>query len=193
MREKSNNENSKRLEILFRNHHKWLYSVIYKLSKNDIISEDLIQELYVYLLERNDENLYYKDSFNLQYCRSFLISRYYNLIKVDNRTLPLFDTYDEEEEIYDREYDERLDKAYVALLNELEQMKRDKGWSSAKLFELYWFSNMTFDKLSSEIGISKSTAFLNVRKVKQKLQSKIQNPFKQNDKERDSDDEREAI
>ena len=183
------NQNNIRLEILYRNHHKWLYSVIYKLSKDEIISNDLIQELYLYLAERNDENLYYKDSFNLQYCRSFLVSRFYNLIKVENRSVELFDTYDKEDIPYNREYDDRIERAHSQLIIELDNMKREKGWSSAKLFELYWFSDMTFDKLSSEIGISKSTAFLNVRKVKQKLQSKIDNPFIENDKDRDRTNE----
>jgi RNA polymerase sigma-70 factor (ECF subfamily) len=170
-------ETNKRLEILYRNHHKWLYSVAFKVSKSDTISEDLIQELYLYLSERNDENLYYQDSFNLQYCRSFIISRFYNLIKIDNRTTELFDTYDKEDIEYDYEYDNKIENSYNELVNELSQMKKEKGWSSAKLFELYWFSDMTFETLSNEIGISKSTAFLNVRKVKQKLKDKLKNPF----------------
>ena len=64
------------------------------------------------------------------------------------------------------------------MLDELNEMKKKKGWSSAMLAELYWFSEMTFDELSKEIGISKSTAFLNVRKVKQRLKEKLNNPFK---------------
>ena len=173
------NENNKnRLEILCRKHHKWLYSVAFKISKSDSISEDLIQELYLYLGERNDENLYFADSFNLQYCRTFLISRFYNLKKIEGRTMELFDTYDTEDIPYDVEYDERLELTHTQLVNELNEMKKQKGWSSAYLFELYWFSDKTFEELSNDIGISKSTAFLNVRKVKNKLSSKLKNPFK---------------
>jgi DNA-directed RNA polymerase specialized sigma24 family protein len=172
-----NKETKKRLDVLYRKHHQWLFSVAFKASKDMIISEELVQELYLYLLERNDEALYFKDSYNLQYCRAFIISRFYNLKKVDNRWLPLFSDWDSEDIPYDEEWDNKLEKSYKEVLDELSQMKKKKGWSSAMLFELYWFSDKTFDELSKEIGISKSTAFLNVKKIKTLLKEKLDNPF----------------
>ena len=50
-------------------------------------------------------------------------------------------------------------------------------WSSAKLYELYQFSDKTMDELSNEVGISKSTTFLNVKKIKQHLRKTIKNPL----------------
>lgn len=173
-------ENQKRLEILHRNHYNWLLSVAFKVSKSKTTSEDLIQELYVYLAERNDENLYFNDSFNLQYCRSFILSRFYNLIKVENRWDTISDDYDVEDLPYDEEFDRKLEKSYGEVVREIENMKKMKGWSSAMLAEMYWFGNMTFDELSKEIKISKSTAFLNVRKVKDRLRNNLDNPFKKN-------------
>jgi predicted DNA binding protein len=38
---------------------------------------------------------------------------------------------------------------------------------------------MTYEKLSEEIGISKSTAYLNCKKIKKHLKETIPNPFKQ--------------
>ena len=178
MRKEISNETIKRLDILHRNHHKWLFSVGFKVSKSKEVTDDLIQELYIYLAERDDKDLYYKDSFNLQYCRSFIMSRFYNLIKVENRWDVLSEDWDEEETPYNTELDIKIDKCYKEVLDELERMKKMKGWSSAMLAELYWFSEMTFDELSKEIGISKSTAFLNVRKVKDRLKERINNPFK---------------
>jgi RNA polymerase sigma factor (sigma-70 family) len=178
MKKETSNETINRLDILHRNHYNWLFSVGFKISKSSITTEDLIQELYVYLIERDDKELYYKDSFNLQYCRAFIMSRFYNLIKVENRWDVISDEYDKEEIPYNEEFDIKLDKAYKEVLDELNEMKKKKGWSSAMLAELYWFSEMTFDELSKEIGISKSTAFLNVRKVKQRLKEKLNNPFK---------------
>ena len=52
-------------------------------------------------------------------------------------------------------------------------------WSSAKLYELYAFSDLTMEELSSEVGISKSTTFLNIKKIKLYLKDKIDNPFKE--------------
>lgn len=171
------NETIKRLEILHKNHYDWLYSCIFKISKSQRISEDLIQELYLYLSERDDEALYFKDSFNLQYCRSFLLSRFYNLKKIENRFSEISSDYEKEDEPYNEEEDKKLQQTYNEIVDEIHNMQRQKGWSSAKLAELYWFSDMTFEQLASEIGISKSTAFLNVRKVKLKLQNKFKNPY----------------
>ena len=170
-------ETSKRLEVLHRNHYSWLFSCGFKASKSKTITEDLIQELYIYLAERNDEALYYNDSYNLQYCRAFLISRFYNLIKVENRWSPISDDYEREETPYDLEWDLKLQNSYNEVVKELGEMKKQKGWSSAMLAEMYWFSDTTFEDLAKQIKISKSTAFLNVRKVKEKLKEKLNNPF----------------
>lgn len=178
MKKEISNDTIKRLDVLHRKHYQWLYSVGFKISKSQITTEDLIQELYIYLLERDDKELYYEDSFNLQYCRTFILSRFYNLVKVENRWDTISADYDEEETPYNEEFDMKVEKAYNELIKELENMKKMKGWSSAMLAELYWFGNMTFEELASEIGISKSTAFLNVRKVKERLKEKLNNPFK---------------
>jgi RNA polymerase sigma factor (sigma-70 family) len=176
------NEISKRLDVLHRNHYKWLFSCGFKVSKSKETTEDLIQELYIYLAERNDEALYFNDSFNLQYCRSFILSRFYNLIKVENRSSPLADDYEKEENPYNLEWDLKLQTSYSEVLKELAEMKKQKGWSSAFLAEMYWFSDTTFEDLAKKINISKSTAFLNVRKVKEKLKNKLDNPFQDEDK-----------
>lgn len=170
-------ESRKRLNVLFRKHHQWLFSVAFKVSKDTQISEDLIQELYMYLAERDDEKLYYKDSYNLQYCRAFILSRFYNLKKVEGRWLPLFDNWDSEDTPYDVEWDKKLEDSYKQVVDELDSMKKRKGWSSAMLFEMYYFSDKTFAEMSKDLGISKSTSFLNVRKVKQILKERLNNPF----------------
>lgn len=183
MKKEISNETRERLAVLHKESYDWLFSCGFKVSKSKIITEDLIQELYVYLAERDAEELYWGKSFNLQYCRAFIISRFYNLIKVENRSEMLSDDYDEEYTPYDEEFDRKIDNSYKELITELQNMKKKKGWSSAMLAELYWFSNMTFEQLSSEIGISKSTAFLNVRKVKERLRDTLDNPFNKNEDE----------
>ena len=52
-------------------------------------------------------------------------------------------------------------------------------WSSAKLYEMYQFSDKTMEQLSNDINISKSTTFLNVKKIKQHLQQTITKPKKE--------------
>ena len=168
---------TQRLDTLYKKHHSWLGAVAYNISKDKDVTEDLVSELYLYLAEKCNEKIWYLDSFNLQYCRQFMLSRFINAVKRDNRKKPLSDTYDRVDDEYNYERDEKIDSAYNEVKNELDILKKKKGWSSAMIYEHYWFSENTLDEVSKNIRISKSTVFLAVKKVKAHLKNNIQNPF----------------
>lgn len=174
-------ECTKRLETLYNKHHQWLGAVAYNISKNQSVVEDLVSDLYLYLSEKCSPKLWYEDSFNLQYCRQFMQSRFINSVKrnskIQNNPQPTKEDLNIVDEVYDEERDRRIDEAYDEVKQNLEIMKRSKGWSAAMIYEHYWFSDKTLDEVSKEIGISKSTVFLSTKKVKQKLKNNIQNPF----------------
>ena len=176
----SGDENIRRLENLYKESHKWLMAVAYNTSKNKEISEELVSDLYLYLAERVNPNLWWgNDSFNLMYCHSFIKTRFINKVKVLNRMCTISPHYDTIEEEYDVEFDKRLETAYDGVIEELKAMERTKLWPASKLYQMYIFTEgMTLDKLSNEIHISKSTSFLNVKKAKKHLRETIQNPFK---------------
>lgn len=175
-------ENTKRLDVLHRKHYSWLKSVGMKLSKDINTTEDLIQELYIYLHERCDDKLWYSDSFNLQYCRAFIHSRFFNLCTKNSKFVDTEPDEDIPIQDYDYEEDRRLEEAYDAVLKELDNLKKSKKWSSAQLFELYYFSDKTYEEVSDDINISKSTTFINVRKVKEHMKKVLNNPFDNNKK-----------
>lgn len=174
-------ECNKRLEQLFINHNIWLLQVAFNISKDKTLSEDLVGELYQYLGEKCNKQIFWGNSYNLQYCRSFINSRFINQIKRGKKILSKENFVEESWDIQDTEYDferdEKIDKAIDEVKENLEIMKRTKGWSSAMIYEHYWFSNKTLDEVSKDIGISKSTTFLAVKKTKDKLRNNIQNPF----------------
>tara|TARA_B100000497_G_scaffold116204_1_gene140399 strand:- start:925 stop:1491 length:567 start_codon:yes stop_codon:yes gene_type:complete len=171
-------EVNKRLTVLHTKHNKWLMACAYNQSKNKTVSEDLVQELYLYLGERRNPKLFYRDSFNLLYCHNFIRSRYINWIKRENKSKPLNDVkIDKESEVYNTEYDKRLEQAYDMIKDELANLSKTKMWPSAKLYQLYAFSDITMEELSKLIGISKSTTFLNIKKIKLHLKQLIDNPF----------------
>lgn len=176
-------ENTIRLEILFKQHDGWLKAVAFNISKNRDIAEELVSELYLYLAEKCNPQLYYLNSFNLMYCHSFIKSRFLNRIKVDKRNTELNPHYDTIEEEYDTDTDQKLEEAYDGVIDELKRLeKQPKIWASSKLYQMYAFDKeMTYEKLSEEIGISKSTAYLNCKKIKKHLKEKLPNPFKQAD------------
>ena len=174
-------ENRRRLDYLCRNSHKWLIGASYNITKNLETANELVAELYLYLAEKINPAIWFgEDSFNLLYLKAFLKTRYLNRVKVAKRNVEFkADMYDDIDTEYDEEFDTKLEYAYNETINELRELSKTRLWAPARLFELYQFSeDMTLEKLAKEIGISKSTAFLNTKKVKIHLRNKITNPFK---------------
>ena len=175
---KLRDETNKRLELLHNKSYKWLMSVAFNISKDKDIAEELVAELYLYLAERPNPAIWFNDTFNLMYCRSFLQTRFINRIKVDNRTSTISDDYDVIETEYDIDKDELWERTHDMVVEELKRMEYTRQWAPSKLAQMYFFTeDMTLEKLASEIRISKSTAFLNVKKVKKHLKETIPNPF----------------
>ena len=172
-------ENNKRLDVLFRKSHGWLSAVSFNLSKDKEVADELVGELYLYLAEKCNPALWYLDSFNLMYCHAFLNSRFLNRIKAAKRNVPLSDSYDDVENEYDVDADERVEDVYNQMVDELKRLERTKLWAPSKIYQLYAFDKeMTFEKLASELKLSKSTVYLNCKKIKKHLKDNLDNPFK---------------
>lgn len=172
-------ENNKRLEVLFKNSHDWLMACSINISKDSEIAEELVSELYLYLADKPNPSLWYLSSFNLKYCYMFLKSRHINRVKSDNRVLPLHQDFDMIDEEYNTSFDKSLEDAYDEMIDELKRLERTPMWASSKIAQMYFFNDFTLESLSKELGICKSTSFLNVKKVKTHLRKTIKNPFKE--------------
>ena len=171
-------ENKIRVDRLYKTKHDWLMSCAYNISKDRDIAEELVSELYLYILEKPNPAIWYNDIFNLLYLYSFLKSRFINMTKLINKTQSLPDNFDRADEVYNEEFDKKLEETYSEVMRELDNLKTSKMWASAKIAELYFFSEFTLEGLAKEIGISKSTSFLNTRKIRRHLKEVIPNPFK---------------
>ena len=175
-------ENRERLDYLCRHSHKWLLGAAFKVCKNLDTANELVADLYLYLADRINPAIWYDEgeirSFNLQYCRSFILSRNLNRVKRDGKTETLTDSGDRTESEYDYEWDEKIEDTYSQVTNELKRLERTRLWAPAKLASLYFFDDYTLDGLAKEIRISKSATFLNIKKIKGHLRNRIENPFK---------------
>lgn len=172
-------ECGKRLEKLYETKHKWLLNEAKKLTKNREEAEDLVQELFEYLHLKCNPKLFYEDSYNIFYCNKFLHSRFMNKTKKLNKTIFLEKMKDKpDEDIYDEEFDKRLEDAHNQVIRELKDLQKTRMWTSARIFELYWMSDDTLDETAKKIGISKSTTFIAVKKIRKYLKITIDNPFK---------------
>lgn len=172
-------ECERRLGNLYRESHHWLLQVAYNVTKNTENSEDMVQELYEYLHKKCNTKLFWGDnSYNLLYCSKFLKHRFYNKTKKLNRTTYVEEIIDFEIDIpYDTEKDLAIQKAYDEVTIELKRLETTKMWPQSKLFQLYWCSDKTLDEVAKDIGISKSTTFLAVKKIRTYLKQVIDNPF----------------
>ena len=126
-------ECNKRLTTLYNKHHSWLGSVAFNISKNKDITDELVSELYLYLTEKCNEKIFYLDSYNLQYCRQFMLSRFLNKVNREKKPDRLKDDWDTVSEDYDEERDIRIDTAYNEVLEELKDMKNRKGFAYRRL------------------------------------------------------------
>jgi RNA polymerase sigma factor (sigma-70 family) len=173
-------DTNRRLEHLYISHSGWLKSVANNITKDKREGEELVAELYLYLAERPNSNLWYSTSFNLMYLRAFIHSRFINGKKRGSKTTQIRESdtslvYEE----YDIESDERFEGCWNEMIGELESLKKEKNWHSALLFEHYYFNDdMTLQKLSDEIGISLSTTYMHTKRIKEHLKEKLTNPFK---------------
>lgn len=182
MRDSKQLENTKRLEVLYRESHQWLLAATFNIVKDREVAEDLVGELYVYLGERVNPALWWGNSFNVMYAYAFIKSRFLNKVKRDKKITYQPDTEtDTPDNEYDIDSDERIDKAYNEVIDELKNMERTKLWPASKLAQLYFFNDkMTLEKLSAEIKICKSTSFTQIKRAKKHLRETIDNPFRTN-------------
>jgi DNA-directed RNA polymerase specialized sigma24 family protein len=172
-----NTECNKRLDTLYRMHGEWINNITLNMCKNKDVTEEVVSDLYLYLAEKCNPKLFYKESYNLHYIYFFLKTRSLNLLKRNSKVKTISEDWDVVDEEYDIEWDNKVEKAYEEVKEELQQMKKRKGFANAMIYEHYWFSEKTLEEVSKDIGISKSTTFLAVKKVKKHLKNNIQNPF----------------
>ena len=168
----------RRLSNLYIESHDWLLRVAKHISGTNENAEDLVSELYEYLHIKCNPKINWGNSYNIMYCSKFLKHRWLNKVKKLNRISYVEEVFDTELDIpYNVEEDLRLENAHNEVLSELKCLEKTKGWASSKIFELYYMSDKTLDEVASDIGISKSTTFLAVKKIRKHLKSVIENPY----------------
>lgn len=172
-------EFNKRLEILYNNHYIWLLKVGKNITKSKDDAEDLISELFLYLADKRNPKIFYADSYNLMYCRRFMQTRWINHINNNKKLLITEDMgiYDDLDDEYDIENDIHIMNIHDSVINELKHLSKTRMWPKAKIFQLYYMSEDTMIEVANKIGISKSTTFISIKKIREYLKNNINNPF----------------
>jgi len=175
------NECNSRLETLYQKHYIWLLQAATNIAKDKENAEDLVGDLLLYLSEKCNPLIWYKDSFNLMYCHRFLTTRWLNRKQKNKRMKSEGDMikFDSEDDVYPIEQDEAIMNAFTEVHEELERLSQTRMWPKAQLFKLYHMSDDTMIEVAKKIGISKSTTFISIKRVREHLQNNIKNPFKE--------------
>lgn len=168
-----------RLEVLYRKHYTWLLKVGKNITKNNDDAEDLISELFLYLANKRNPKIFYSDSYNLMYCMRFMQTRWINHITNNKKTVITEDmgVYDDLDDDYDIDNDLKMMNIHDSVINHLEQLSKTRMWPKAKIFQLYYMSDDTMIEVANKIGISKSTTFISIKKIREHLKNNIKNPF----------------
>ena len=157
-------DNNQLVDHTYRKHHTWLIQCAYNLTNNKDKAEELVQDLYLRLMEMKDcKKIMYKQDVNLYYLYRMLKSIFLNGLKKQTSTLPLNDDlYNLAAEEYsysaDNEFEERL-RLTIECLDEM-------YWFDAKLLRVYLDEDHSIQSLHNVTGISNSTIWSSLKKTK---------------------------
>jgi DNA-directed RNA polymerase specialized sigma24 family protein len=85
-------DNNQLVEHTYKKHHNWLSQVAYNFTNNKDNAEELVQDLYLRLMEMKDINkIMYNNDVNLFYLYKMVKSIYLNGLKKQTNHLPIDD------------------------------------------------------------------------------------------------------
>ena len=141
--------------------------VAFNLTQDTDNAEDLIQEVYVYLMEMKDiEKIRYNGTVNLFYIYKTIKSKFLNSIKKSKKItiLPIEEDF---LEIEDLEYDIEKDAEFEVMLEKTKHLLENQvHWFDARLLSIYLEESHSIASLHKTTGISKSSIWTSLNKTK---------------------------
>ncbi len=171
---------NKLITQLYNTQHKWLLAVSFNFTKNQEKAEELVQNLYVQLLEMDDLSkiIYQGDSLNQHYLYKILKSLFVKSIKHPNHptiTLAIEETYEGDSFMDD---DGGIEHRIQGYINEaLEQLP----WFDRELWKTYCRENHSIMSLHKATKISTSTIWSSQQKLKKFVKAFVQEKIKLNE------------
>jgi DNA-directed RNA polymerase specialized sigma24 family protein len=159
--------NPELVHIVYCNHHTWLMQVAYNFTRDKDNATDLVQELYVYLLEMKDINkIRYNGTVNLFYLYKALKSKFLNGLK-QSKKITLLPVEEDYLEIEDKEYNYDRDEEFEVMLQATrELLETNVHWFDAKLLQTYINEDHSIASLHQATGISKSSIWTSLDKTR---------------------------
>lgn len=165
--------NNQLVELTYKKHHTWLLQCSYNFTNNKDKAAELVQDLYLKLLELKDiKKIMYKNDINLFYLYKMLRSMFLNGTKKSIIMLPIDEelcnlSQSEYDEIADAEFERKLELTNEALDNEY--------WFGRQLLRVYVEDNHSIQSLHNATGISNSTIWTQLNKTKKFVKEYVKN------------------
>lgn len=161
------------IEEIYKNHYDWLYKVAFNFSQSDETARDLLQEMFIYLLEmKNIEKIRYKNSINTFYLYKIIKTRYLGSKAPKNCYKELSEDWDNQSEEYDYISDSEFSRKVDIVIHELSE-QGDADWFDKQLFRVYHYEDHSLTSLSQATGISRSACYNSIKKFKKHIKSKL--------------------
>jgi len=165
--------NAELVQLVYREHHKWLMQVAINFTQDKDTAEDLTQELYLYLMQMKDINkIRYNNTVNLFYLYKALKSKFLNGIKQSNKiqVLPIEEDFLELQ--IEEEYNYDIDQEFEIMLEATKGLlETDIHWFDSKLLQTYINEDHSIASLHRATGISKSSIWTSLDKTKKYIKN----------------------
>ena len=159
--------NAELVKIVYYNHNAWIFQVARNLTQDEDKASDLVQELYLYLMQMKDINkIRYNNTVNLFYLYKTLKSKFLNNIKQNNKiqVLPVEEDYLEIEDI---EYNYDKDAEFEIMLEATRGLlEKEVHWFDSRLLITYLNEDHSIASLHKATGISKSSIWTSLDKTR---------------------------
>jgi RNA polymerase sigma factor (sigma-70 family) len=167
--------NSERVQLLYNKHYSWLKAVCFNFTQSNAESEDLLQEVFLQLLEmKNLEKIIYDNNdLNLFYIFKIIKSKFLNNEKTKKKLVILevnesiYENTESSE--YSYEGDENTEKL-LQLVNEV--LDNELHWFDSKLIKTYIDEEHSIQSLHECTNISRNTIFNSLTKSKKYIKQK---------------------
>lgn len=163
--------NNKMVEHTYRKHNTWLLQVAYNFTSDKDKAEELVQNLYLKMLEMDDiTKIMFKDDINLFYLYKILRSIHLNGLKRIKPSLPLDDDL---LEIPADSYSYEADNAFEQTLALTNEALEGHYWFDRELFKTYINEEHSIQSLHNVTGISNSTIWTSMNKTKKYIKEYV--------------------
>jgi RNA polymerase sigma-70 factor (ECF subfamily) len=167
--------NGERVALLYYKHKDWLAAVAFNFTKNKERAEDLLQDVYLHLLEMKDlEKIIYSErDLNLFYVYKLIRSKFINSTNKKKRLSTTTLNEDVQEFSQNEEYNYDKDETTEKLLEIVDKALREElHWFDSRLFETYLYDEHSIQSLHEATRISRNTIWVSLNKTKNYIKQK---------------------